>query len=52
MNNIKLVGYVVIAVMILNLVMFAFGLVNVYLFWTIIICGAIFAWKVVPRMKK
>ena len=51
MNKLKLVGYVVTGVFVLNLLFFAFGLINWMVFWGIIILGAIFVYKVLPRLK-
>jgi len=39
-------------VLILNLALFALKIIGVVLFWGIIIVGALFAYKVLPRMKK
>jgi len=48
----KLVGYFVLVMMILNLVLFAFRVTNVVVFWAIIIIGALFVWKGLPWLKK
>jgi len=55
MNNqqrLKLIGYVVLIVLLANLFLFAFQLVNWIFFWGIIIIGAVFVWKVLPWLKK
>lgn len=52
MEKLKLVGYFVLAVMILNLILFAFGVINWIAFWGIIIVGAIFVYKVLPWLKE
>jgi len=53
-NNgyLKLIGYIVLGIMILNLVLFAFRMISATLFWVVIIIGALFAWKGVPWLKK
>ena len=50
-QRLKLIGYFVLAVLIANLVLFAFQLVNWIFFWSVIILGAIFAYKIVPKLK-
>jgi len=55
MNNpqkLKLIGYLVLLILILNLVLFAFVIINWIVFWAIIILGAIFAWKILPWLKE
>jgi hypothetical protein len=49
--RLKLVGYFVLAVMVLNLVLFALGWINWIAFWGIIIVGAVFVYKVLPLLK-
>jgi hypothetical protein len=39
-------------VLIVNLALFALRIIGVVVFWSIIIIGALFAYKVLPRMKK
>ncbi len=51
-NKLKLVGYFVVAILILNLLLFAFGIVNWMVLWGVIAIGAIFVWKVLPWLKK
>ena len=55
MNNqlrLKLVGYFILAILLLNLVLFAFRIIGTITFWGIIIFGAVFVWKVLPWLKK
>ena len=48
----KGIGYIVFLILILNLLLFAMRLINVYVFWGIIIFGAIFVYKGLPFLKK
>lgn len=50
-NRLKLVGYFVLAVLIANLLLYAFQLVNWIFFWGIIIFGAVFVYKGLPWLK-
>ncbi len=50
--KLKLIGYFVLGIMILNLVLFGFGWINWIAFWGIIIVGAIFVYKVLPWLKE
>jgi hypothetical protein len=52
MKKLKLVGYFVLGIMILNLVLFACGVIDTTVFWGVIIIGAIFAWKIVPKLRQ
>ena len=51
-QRLKLIGYVVLAVLIANLFLYAFQLVNWIFFWGVIILGALFVYKVLPKLKK
>ena len=50
-KQLRILGYAVMAILILNLIVFALGLIGDILFWVIIVFGALFAYKVVPKMK-
>jgi len=50
-KSFKIVGYVVLAVLILNLLFFALGKLNGIFFWAIIIAGALFVYKILPKMR-
>lgn len=51
-KRLKPIGYLVLAIIFLNLILFAFRITNWIAFWGIIIAGAIFAYKVMPWLKK
>ena len=51
-QKLKLWGYFILLILILNLVMFAFTIINWIVFWGVIIIGAIFVYKVLPKLKK
>jgi len=51
-QQLKWIGYIVLIILILNMILFALGIVNWIVFWGIIIAGAIFVYKVLPRMKE
>ena len=50
--HLKLIGYAVLVVLILNIVLFAFVMINWVVFWTIIAVCAVFVYKVLPKLKK
>jgi hypothetical protein len=55
MNNqqrLKLIGYVVLAVLIANMILYAMQLVNWMFFWGVIILGALFVYKVLPELRE
>ncbi len=47
----KILGSVAILLLVVNMVLFALGKINGLLFWAIIIVGAVFAFKILPKMK-
>ena len=51
-TRLKLIGYFVLAILLLNLVGFAFRIIGTITFWGIIIFGAVFVWKVLPWLKE
>ena len=51
-EHLKLIGYLVLLLLVLNLVVFALRLISGILFWIIIIMGAIFVYKLLPKLKK
>ena len=51
-NRLKLIGYVVLAVLIANLILYALQWVNWIFFWGVIILGAVFVYKVLPRLRE
>jgi len=51
-KQLKILGYVILIIMVANLLLFAFQVVNQIVFWIIIVLGAIFAYWVLPRIKK
>lgn len=48
----KLIGYGVLAILILNLVMFALKIITGIIFWVVIILAALFVYKLLPKIKK
>ncbi len=50
-THVKAIGYVILAIIVLNLVLFAFRIIGNTIFWGIIILGALFAWKVLPLLN-
>ena len=55
MNNalrLKLVGFFIFFILILNLVLFAFRIIGTITFWGIILFGFLFVWKVLPWLKE
>ena len=52
MNKLKLVGYVAVLILILNVFLFSFRLISPLVFWIVIGVGAGLVYLVVPKMKK
>ena len=55
MNNqqkLKVIGFSVLIILVLNLVLFAMRLINVFIFWGVIILGALFVYKGLPALRK
>jgi hypothetical protein len=50
-KQLKLIGYFVLVILVLNIVLFAFTIINWLTFWIIIALGAIFIKFVLPKMK-
>lgn len=49
--QLKLIGYFVLLILILNLVLFAFTFTNWIIFWAVLLLGFIFVWKILPWVK-
>lgn len=52
MNEVKILGIVVMIILILNLILFSFTIISSKIFWGIIIVGAIIAFKGIPYLKR
>lgn len=50
-RNLKIIGFVVAGILILNLVLFAFTLISALILWIIIALGAVFVWVLLPKLK-
>ena len=50
-NFLKVIGIGAVLLLIANMILFALGKINGLVFWVVIIVGALFAFKVVPKMK-
>jgi len=48
----KIIGIGAVALLVLNMILFALGKISGLVFWAVIIVGAVFAFKVLPKMKK
>lgn len=51
-QKLKAIGYVFLLILVLNLVLFALKLITTIVFWAIILVGALFVYKILPRLKK
>lgn len=51
-NSLKLVGVVLISIIILNLILFSFTIIDWKVFLAVLALIALVAYKVVPKMKK
>ena len=47
----KLTGYSLVAILILNMILFALRIISGLVFWIIIVVGAVIAYWVLPRLK-
>lgn len=52
MDKLKLLGYVFVFILILNVVLFAFTVTNWIVFWSVLGVGILLVYVVIPRMKK
>tara|TARA_Y100000310_G_C20058729_1_gene523961 strand:- start:352 stop:516 length:165 start_codon:yes stop_codon:yes gene_type:complete len=50
-KNLKLIGYFVALILILNIVLFAFVVTNWIVFWTVLAAGFVFVKWVLPKLK-
>ena len=48
----RILVFLVILFLVINIVLFALKIITEILFWIIIIVAAIFAYKILPKMKK
>ena len=51
METVKLIGIFFVLLIIANLILFVFGKINGYIFWTVIIICGLVAYKVLPRLR-
>lgn len=51
-RNLKIIGYVVLVLLLFNLLLFALRVIGQLIFWGVIIAGAIFVFKFLPKMKE
>jgi hypothetical protein len=47
----KEITYLILVVLIANMVLFALGKIGAFLFWALIAIGALYAYKVLPKLK-
>ena len=48
----KILVFLIVLFLVLNIVLFALKIISKLLFWIIIIVAAVFAYKVLPKMKR
>ncbi len=48
----KLIGVGVLIILLLNLLLFALRIITTLVFWAVIILAAVFAYQVLPKLKK
>lgn len=48
----KVLGYVLIVIFILNILLFSLRIISSLIFWIVLILGAVFVYWVLPRMRK
>jgi hypothetical protein len=51
-KNLKKIGYIAMSIMVLNIILFAFTVINATVFWIVIILGAIFTYFILPKLKE
>ncbi|MBT3691318.1 hypothetical protein HOG16_03710 [Candidatus Woesearchaeota archaeon] len=51
MNMKKLTSLFLILVLVIVMVLFVIGIITWMIFWSVLILGAIYAYKVLPKMK-
>ena len=51
-QKLKAIGIFSLIILILNMIFFALGKIDLIVFWGIIILGAIFVWKGLPWLKE
>ncbi len=51
-QKLKIIGYFVLIILILNLVVFGIGWINWMVFWGVIALGALFVYKGLPKLKE
>jgi len=51
-NTLKIMGGILVAIVVANLVLFALRKISPLTFWIVIAMMALVAWKVVPKMKE
>ena len=48
----KIIGISAVVLLVLNMIMFALRIISGLVFWGIIVAGALFAFKILPKLKK
>ena len=51
-QKLKMIGYLVLGILVLNLILFAFLIINWMVFWGTIVIGALFVWKGLPILRE
>ncbi len=51
-RQLKIMGYFILIILVLNLLLFAFRIISGLVFWGVIVVGAALVYWVLPRMKK
>ena len=51
-NSKKILAVILVIIVVLNLALFAFRIINQLLFWSIIIIAAVIAYWIMPKLKK
>lgn len=51
MKLIKILSIILIAIVVLNLILFALGKITMYMFWLIILIIGVFVYFILPKIK-
>ncbi len=49
--QLKILGYILAAAFVLNILLFSFRIISPLIFWIVLILGAVFVYLVLPKMK-
>ena len=51
-KNLKVIGYVLIVIMVMNIILFSFRIIGWQIFLVILAGGVLFVYVILPKLKK